>query len=96
MDITRNQFFLAGLVFLFLGLQFRMTDTLLLTPEFTRYLAERTDHPMTAASDASEAILGAELRIPPKEIDPPEWLGWCLTSIGAVLILHSFAMVKPK
>ena len=34
MDITRNQFFFAGLACLLLGLQFRMIDTVELTPEW--------------------------------------------------------------
>ena len=36
MDITRNQYFLAGLVLLFLGLQFRLVESFVLTPEFTQ------------------------------------------------------------
>jgi hypothetical protein len=32
---------------------------------------------------------------PKKVIQPPEWLGWCMMSIGGVLILHSLAMRKP-
>jgi hypothetical protein len=32
---------------------------------------------------------------PKKVVQPPEWLGWCLMSIGGVLVLHSLAMRKP-
>ena len=32
---------------------------------------------------------------PRKVLQPPEWLGWCLMSVGAVLILHSLAMKGP-
>jgi hypothetical protein len=28
-------------------------------------------------------------------VKPPEWLGWCLMSVGAVLALHSLSMPKP-
>ena len=45
MDITRNQFFFAGLLCLFLGLEFRMVDTFELTPKFTQFLAERDRAP---------------------------------------------------
>ena len=37
-------------------------------------------------------------RAPPghaKSLQPPEWLSWCLISVGAVLCLHSLAMPKP-
>ena len=48
MDISRNQFFFAGLVCLLLGAQFRLIDNVELTPEFTQFLAERTGHPLAA------------------------------------------------
>jgi hypothetical protein len=32
---------------------------------------------------------------PQKVIQPPDWLSWCLISVGAVLALHSLAMPKP-
>ena len=32
---------------------------------------------------------------PRKVLQPPEWLSWCLISVGAVLCLHSLAMPKP-
>ena len=32
---------------------------------------------------------------PRKVLQPPEWLSWCMISIGAVLCLHSLAMPKP-
>ena len=35
MDINRNQFFMAGLVLLFLGLQFRATESVVLTKIFS-------------------------------------------------------------
>jgi hypothetical protein len=96
MDITRNQFFFAGLVLLFLGIQFRMIETVTLTPEFTRFLAERTEHPALAAANTMDALVGTETSIPPKTVPPPDWLGWSLLSLGSVLALHSFAMPRPS
>jgi hypothetical protein len=94
-DINRNQWFMIGLVVLFIGIQFRMVDSFVLTPEFTKALAERTGHPVAAASNTMEAMLGRETQIPPKTVRPPEWVGWSLLSIGSVLILHCMAMKKP-
>ena len=45
MDLSRNQFFFAGLLCVLLGVQFHLIDTADLTPEFTLFLAERTGHP---------------------------------------------------
>ncbi len=96
MDITRSQFFFAGLVLLLLGIQFRMTETVTLTPEFTRFLAERTSHPAVATANTVDALVGTETPIPPKTFPPPDWLGWGLVSLGSVLVLHSLAMPRPS
>ena len=97
MEITRNQYWMAGLVLFFLGLQFREVETIELTPEFTQFLADRTGHPLAAVSATSQSLTQAEA-VPAKgrTIRPPEWLGWSLISIGGVLILHSLAMPKPS
>jgi len=93
MEMNRNQYFFLGIFLLLLGLQFRIVSSYVLTDEATRFLAERTGSSetqntlMSFASDLGETSH--------KVISPPEWLGWCLISIGSVLILHSFAMRGP-
>ncbi len=82
MEISRNQYFLIGLLVLFVGIQFHMVDNIKLTPQFAAFVAERTGQPVEAAA------LKTSLR-------PPEWLSWSLMSVGSVLILHSWAMKKP-
>ena len=96
MDLNRNHFFCAGLVFLLLGAECYYVDSLILTPDATRILAETTNHPMAQASVTSDALIGAKAPLPPHRLQIPEWLGWCFMSIGAVLVLHSLAMPKPK
>ena len=95
MDISRNQYFFAGLACLLLGFQFRMVDTFDLTPEFTQFLAERTGHPLASVSAATQTLTQSESPPVKKTIKPPEWVGWSLISLGAVLILHSWGMKKP-
>ena len=56
MDITRNQYFFAGLVLLLLGLEFNMVDNFLLNAKFTQFLAERTSHPMASVSATTEPL----------------------------------------
>jgi hypothetical protein len=87
MDITRNQYFFAGLVCVLLGLQFRMVETFDLTPEFTQFLAERTGHPLAAVNAAADTPMR-------KTVLPPDWIGWSMLSLGAVLVLHSWGMKK--
>jgi hypothetical protein len=95
MDITRNQYFLAGLLLVFLGLEFRAIESVQLTQEFTQFLARRTNHPALATTDTVDSLLGTATKVPPKTIIPPEWIGYSFLSLGAVLVLHSLAMPKP-
>ena len=95
MDITRNQYFLAGLLLLFVGVEFRMIESVQLTSEATRFLARSTNHPAVATTDKVDSLLGTTTKIPPKTVVPPEWIGYSLLSLGAVLVLHSLAMQKP-
>jgi hypothetical protein len=93
MELNRNQYFFMGLVILLMGVQMRMVSSFTLTEEATKFLAERSQASSTESTlMALSADLGAG---PQKVVHPPEWLGWCLMSVGAVLILHSLAMRRP-
>jgi hypothetical protein len=39
---------------------------------------------------------GTGSQFPRKVLQPPEWLGWAIISVGAVFVLHSLAMPKPS
>ncbi len=91
MELNRNQFFFLGVVCLLLGLQFRMVTSFVLTEEATRFVAERTGSENRAAISLATDIGSG----PQRKVETPEWLGWCLISVGSVLILHSLAMNKP-
>lgn len=93
MELNRNQYFFLGLVILLIGLQLRAVSSYTLTHDATRFLAERAQSSSTESTMlAVSSDVGAK---PQKVITPPEWLGWCLMSVGGVLILHSLAMKKP-
>jgi len=96
MDINRNQWFLAGLVLLYIGIQFRMVDSFVLTPEVTQFLAEKTNHPLasvnaTPAAAAPEANLAAR-----KTVTPGDWIGWAFVAAGATMVLHALSLPKPS
>jgi hypothetical protein len=95
MDISRNQFFFAGLLCLLLGGQLRMIDSVDFTPDFTQFLAERTGHPFASVNAASQSLTQSDKPLAKKTVRPPDWLGWSLISIGSVLVLHSWGMKKP-
>lgn len=91
MDLNRNQFFFLGTVIFLLGVQFRLVSSIVLTEKATRILAEHTQ-----SADATMLDFASDLgSMPKKQLTPPEWLGWCLMSVGAVLVLHSLAMKRP-
>ena len=92
MELNRNQYFFLGIVILLMGLQLRMVSAFILTEDATRFLAEHTQSSAENAAFSVASELGAGSR---KVIRPPEWLGWCLISVGSVLILHSLAMRRP-
>ena len=93
MELNRNQWFFLGTIILLMGVQNRMVSVYVLTEDATRFLAER----MHSSSDVDQipVEMSSALGTLKKEIHPPEWLGWCLISVGMVLILHSLAMQRP-
>jgi hypothetical protein len=93
MEFNRNQYFFLGLVIVLIGVQLRMVSSYTLTHEATKFLAERSQG---SGADSTLFALSSDLGAgPQKVIHPPEWLGWCLMSVGSVLILHSLAMKRP-
>ena len=100
MELNRNQYFMVGLVLLFLGLQIKFVDSYILTEDAATFVAQRLgkDKPAGDSGFMSQPFntAGAIASSPQQRtVQPPTWLGWALMSVGAVLILHSLAMGKP-
>ena len=94
MEINRNQWLVIGVLIFLIGLQLRAVSEYWLTEETTRYLAKRNAE--AAPAQVSLLTLTAVASTAPKKvIQPPEWSGWCLVSVGSVVILQSLAMRKP-
>jgi len=94
MEISRNQYYMAGLVLLLLGIQFRMIESVEVKEQIAMFLAERSDHPLISVSAQSPVLSPMESASINRMIHPPEWIGWMLISLGSVLVLHSLAMPK--
>lgn len=95
MELNRHHYFFIGLVVLFLGVQFRTVEAYVLNDKSTRFLAEKLGKSPIDDGNLMQRYFAAAGPMPRKTVRPPEWLGWCLISVGAVLILHSLAMPKP-
>lgn len=95
MELNRNQFLFAAVLLVLLGLQFRVVGSYVLSPQTTRFLAQRA----LASSDPVAAMQGRTPQLPAtlpaKVVSPPDWLGWCLISVGAVLFFQSITMGRP-
>lgn len=95
MDLNRNQFLFAAVFLMLLGVQFRMVGSYVLSPEATRFLAQRAQASQDPVGAMQGSIPELPATLPPKVVAPPDWLGWCLISVGAVLFFHSITMGKP-
>ena len=95
MEISRNQYFMIGMILLLLGLQFRFIDSVVLNEESSRFLAQRMGNKTEATAAQVLNTTGFGSVTPRKTIKPPQWVGWALISIGSVFILHSLALRKP-
>jgi hypothetical protein len=94
MEINRNQWLVIGVVVFLVGLQLRAVSSYWLNEDATRFLAERAAE-ANSAERSMFVLATAAPSAPRKVIEPPEWTGWCLLSVGSVVILQSLAMRKP-
>jgi hypothetical protein len=98
MELNRNQYLMAGLVVLMLGIQMRLVETFVLNEHATQFLAQRIQQikgqQIASASDM-RTLYASQGPIAQKPLSPPDWLGFSLVSVGSVLVLYSLALKKP-
>lgn len=94
MEFNRNQYFMIGLVLLFIGIELRVVDSFVLNERSSRFVTEKfgsqTEQAMSPLVSLAGGPAGGR-----RVVRPPQWLGWCIISVGSVLILHSLAMKRP-
>lgn len=95
MELNRNQFFFIAIFLMLLGMQLRMVSSYVLSSETTRFLAQRAINSADPIGAMEGTTPQLPANIPAKVVSPPDWLGWCLLSVGAVLFFHSMTMSKP-
>lgn len=96
MELNRHHYFFVGLLVLFLGFQFRTVESYVLNEQTTNFIADKLGKSPVDQNNPFRMIMPAAGPLPKKTVRPPEWLGWCLMSVGGVLILHSLAMPRPN
>ena len=95
MEFNRNQYFLAGMVLLFLGYQFRMIESFTLNERATQFIETRVQRAQAAVDEFTPAAYNQPQPQIRRQVTPPRWLGLAMISIGCVLVLHSLAMPRP-
>ncbi|MCE9555035.1 MAG: hypothetical protein K8T91_16905 [Planctomycetes bacterium] len=94
MEFNRNQYFMIGLVLLFIGIELRMVDSFTLNERSSKFVTEKFGSQSEQTMAPLMAMAGGSAGSR-RVIKPPQWLGWCIISVGSVLILHSLAMKRP-
>ena len=100
MDITRNQWFMFGIIFLALGIQLRLVDSYELNEAASRAVTKQAVEQQPEIQKRASLFVtqvSEQVGVKPRRvIRPPEWIGWLLSSIGVVLIMHSLAMKRSE
>ena len=94
MSFYRNRYFLAGILLILLGVQFRMVDSFVLNERATRTLARFTKTESVADRTSVNSLMLMVYPSPKKRIHPPRWLGLAMITIGAVISLHALAIPR--
>ena len=94
MKINRQQYMMIGLILLFVGIQFRMFDSYVLTDEASAFIEERFSK--IQQQDPMTSFWVTNAPRPPRTLRPPQWVGWALLSLGGVLVMHSLALKQPE
>jgi len=84
--MNRNHYMALGTVLLLLGLTVFKVETVTLTEDSTRFLAQQMEQP--------EQTLVSTVPVK-KTIAIPAWPRFLIISLGAILMLHAVAMQKP-
>jgi hypothetical protein len=96
MSLYRNRYFLAGILLILLGLQFRRVESFVLNERCTRLVAKATKTPIVDNTTTFGSIF--ETVTPPirKRVTPPRWLGLSMIAVGCVITFHAFSIPKHR
>lgn len=90
MSLNRTHYLMIGLVFLFIGVQFRLVEGFVLNKPTSQFVSDKfSSRPKGITAVFSQ---GTDIRT----LNPPKWLAWTFISLGAVLAVYSFALPKNE
>jgi hypothetical protein len=96
MEFKKNNLFIWGTLLLFFGLQFHYFDSFVLTEKASSFYYDRFEK--QTAPEKPRGIFSRETIAPlqRKTIQPPDWLGRCLISVGGVLVVQALLIRKEE
>ena len=98
MEFNRNQYFMAGLVLLAVGVQLRMVDAVVLNSRASQFISQRIQQmkgQQVASTDGAATLIASTSPTTKHRLERPRWMGYSLISVGGVLVLYSLALKKP-
>lgn len=96
MSLYRNRYFLAGMLFILLGIQFRMVHSFVLNDTATRVLAKVDAKRPGGQPKPMRDFFMQVAPNPTKRVTPPRWFGLSLIAAGAVITCHAVAIPKSS
>lgn len=96
MELSRNQFFMFGLIVLSIGLHMRYVDSFVLNERTTKFFSKTLTSEAETAQSQMQTLLATSGPSQLRTVTPPRWLGWSLLSVGAVMVLYSLVMQRPN
>ena len=96
MDFNKHSLFVWGAMLLFFGLQFHYFDSFVLTEKASGFYYQRFEKRAKVEKPDSPFLKDAPVISRRKTIQPPDWLGRCLMSVGGVLIFQSFLIRRNE
>ncbi len=95
MEFNQNKLFIWGAILLFFGLQCHYFQSFVLTEKASKFYYQRFEKKAKVEKPLSPFLAEAPKISQRKTIQPPDWLGRCLMSVGGVLIVQSI-MARRK
>lgn len=96
MSMYRNRYFLAGVLLILLGIQFRMVHSFVLNEKATRVLARVTKSTPVADNSSMTALWMNVHPKPMKRVELPRWIGLAMIATGVVISCHAIAIPRYR